>query len=51
MGYRTGSFPAMPTTRTFRIVFVSQNHGASGALTESTDKTVQYSGKKIVVTP
>ena len=51
MGYRTGSFPAMPTTRTFRIVFVSQNHGASGALTESADKTVQYSGKKIVVTP
>lgn len=51
MGYRTGSFPAMPTTRTFRIVFVSQNHRASGALTESADKTVQYSGKKIVVTP
>lgn len=51
IGDRAGSFPGMLATRTFRIVFVSENHGAGGALTESPDKTVQYSGEKIVVTP
>ena len=37
--------------RTFRIVYVGENHGAGGGLTENADKTVEYSGKKISVTP
>jgi alpha-D-xyloside xylohydrolase len=51
IGDRTGTFPGMLERRTFHIVFVSENHGVGGALTENADKTVQYSGKKISVTP
>ena len=51
IGDRSGSFPGMLQSRTFRIVFVTQNHGTGGELTIAPDKTVQYSGKKIVVTP
>ena len=51
IGDRTGTFPGMLEKRTFRVVFVSENHGVGSALTENTDKTVQYSGKKISVTP
>ena len=48
---RSGSFPGMLQSRTFRVVFVTKNHGTAGELTAPADKTVQYSGKKIVVTP
>ena len=51
IGDRTGSFPGMLEKRTFRIVFVGENHGTGGGLTENADKTVQYAGKKISVTP
>jgi alpha-D-xyloside xylohydrolase len=51
IGDRIGSFPGMLEKRTFRVVFVNENHGTGGALTENADKTVQYSGKKISVTP
>jgi hypothetical protein len=37
--------------RTFRIVFVSKNHGVGGGLTEKADKTISYSGQKITVKP
>jgi len=50
IGDRTGSFPGMLENRTFRIVFVSQNHGEGGGLTANADKMVQYSGRKISVT-
>ena len=51
IGDRTGSFPGMLETRTFRIIFVTENHGTGGTLTETADKAVSYSGKKIIVTP
>jgi hypothetical protein len=51
IGDRTGSFPGMLEKRTFRIVFVTENLGSGGNLTENVDKNVQYSGKKVVVTP
>ncbi|MGB7280617.1 MAG: glycoside hydrolase family 31 protein [Candidatus Acidiferrum sp.] len=51
IGDRSGSFPGMLEKRTFRIVFVVENHGGGGGLTENADKTVQYSGKKITVSP
>jgi len=51
IGDRTGTFPGMLENRAFRIVFVSENHGVGGGLTETADKTVKYSGKKRTVTP
>jgi alpha-D-xyloside xylohydrolase len=51
IGNRAGSFPGMLGKRTFRIVFVNANHGTGGGLTENADKTVQYAGKKITLTP
>jgi len=40
----------MLASRTFRIVFVRTNHGIGGDFTENADKTVSYSGSKVVVT-
>ena len=51
IGDRAGSFPGMPESRTFHIVFVHANHGAGGGLTEAPDKTITYSGKTLTVTP
>jgi alpha-D-xyloside xylohydrolase len=50
IGDRSGTFPGMPESRKFQVVFVAQGHGTGGTLTQSPDKTVTYSGKKIVVT-
>jgi alpha-D-xyloside xylohydrolase len=51
IGDRTGSFPGMLESRTFRVVFVRENHGVGSNLTPTPDKTVTYSGKKLIVTP
>jgi alpha-D-xyloside xylohydrolase len=51
IGDRIGSFPGMLQARTFRVVFVSEKHGAAGEITANPDKSVQYSGKKITVVP
>lgn len=51
IGDRSGSFPGMLEKRTFRIIFVRENHGTGGSLTETADKTVLYSGSKLTVTP
>ena len=51
IGDRSGAFPGMPDGRTFRLVFVGERHGVGGELTETADKTVKYSGKKLTVTP
>jgi len=51
IGERTGRFPGMLESRTFRIVFVAEHHGIGGSLTASPDKTVSYSGKSVTVTP
>jgi alpha-D-xyloside xylohydrolase len=51
IGDRSGKFPGMLESRTFRIVFVGENHGVGVASTDQADKTVQYSGKQITVTP
>ena len=44
------SFPGMLQTRTFHVVFAGENHGA-GIAPETPDKTVQYSGEPMTVTP
>jgi alpha-D-xyloside xylohydrolase len=51
IGDRTGTYPGMAEKRTFQIVLVGENHGVGGGLTQKVDKTVLYSGEKIVVTP
>ena len=51
IGERKGTFPGMLKDRTFRVVFVRENHGAGEAVTETADKSVAYSGKAISVTP
>ena len=48
---RKGNFPGMLETRTFRVVFVKENHGAGINPESDADKIVQYSGKRITVTP
>ena len=48
---RQGQFPGMLASRTFRVVFVGENHGVGIAPCDSADKIVQYSGKQITVTP
>jgi alpha-D-xyloside xylohydrolase len=47
---RHGEFPHMSKSRTFHIVFVRANHGVGGGLATA-DKVVEYSGKKVTVTP
>lgn len=51
IGERAGRFPGMLTNRTFHVVFVAENHGLGGELTASPDKTVQYSGHALTVSP
>jgi len=51
IGDRQGQFPGMLASRTFRVVFVGENHGVGVAPADSPDKVVTYSGKQIAVTP
>jgi alpha-D-xyloside xylohydrolase len=43
IGERKGQFPGMLETRTFRVVFVGEGHGAGIGQTAQPDKVVQYS--------
>ncbi len=49
IGKRTGEFPGMLKERTFRVVFVSPNHGAGISIEAQPDATVLYTGKKVKV--
>ncbi len=51
VGDRKGQFPGMLKNRTFRVVFVGENHGAGIGPEERPDKTVEYAGKQTVVAP
>ena len=51
IGDRQGQFRGMLASRTFRVVFVGENHGVGIAPSDTPDKVVNYSGKQIVVTP
>jgi alpha-D-xyloside xylohydrolase len=48
---RQGQFPGMLASRTFRVVFVRENHGVGIGLSDSADKVVEYKGKQITVSP
>lgn len=51
IGERKGKFPGMLEYRTFRVIFVSENHGAGIDVTDRADKTVTYTGQSVSVTP
>lgn len=49
IGKRSGKYPGMMKERTFRVVFVSPNHGVGMAVEDKPDATVHYTGKSLVV--
>jgi alpha-D-xyloside xylohydrolase len=49
IGERKGQFPGMLENRSFRVVFVRENHGVGVDASDEPDKIVQYSGKQINV--
>jgi alpha-D-xyloside xylohydrolase len=49
IGSRRGQFPGMLTTRTFRIVWVSPNHGVGIDNTAQPDKEITYDGTTVTV--
>ena len=51
IGERKGKFPGMLESRTFRIVFVGENHGAGIEPIAEADKTVTYTGQELSVRP
>jgi len=51
IGERKGQFPGTLQSRTFRVVFVGDNHGVGVNPADEADKVVQYSGNQIAVTP
>ena len=51
VGDRKGRFAGMLQDRSFRVVFVRENHGVGVEASEEPDKVVRYSGKEITVKP
>jgi alpha-D-xyloside xylohydrolase len=49
IGAAAGSYPGMPATRTFDVVFVGPNHGAGLDVVATPDRVVTYQGKVVVV--
>jgi alpha-D-xyloside xylohydrolase len=49
IGTRLGRFPGMLTTHTFRIVWVSSNHGVGIANTVQPDEEILYNGTAVTV--
>jgi len=50
IGDRVGEFPGMLKERTFRVVFVDENHGKGIEPSASVDKEVNYASAKVIVT-
>ena len=51
IGDRKGHFPGMLQSRTFHVVFTSENHGVGVNQEGEPDKIGRYEGKQITVTP
>ncbi len=49
IGTRSGSYPGMPASRTFNIVFVGDTHGVGVDVTSPADQSVQYDGSQVKV--
>ncbi|MBI3477108.1 MAG: glycoside hydrolase family 31 protein [Acidobacteria bacterium] len=50
IGERQGQFPGMLTNHTFRVVFVTEAHGAGIAPFATPDRIVSYTGKTLTIT-
>jgi alpha-D-xyloside xylohydrolase len=51
IGKRTGDFEGMLKDRTFKVVFVSPDHGVGRSAEPSADVVVHYSGKRLKINP
>lgn len=51
IGARKGSYPDMPASRTFNIVWVGADHGAGLDVTTTPDQVVKYDGGAVTVSP
>ena len=51
IGDRKGQFPGMLESRSFHVVFVSENHGVGVNPSDEVDKLVPYSGRQVTVNP
>ena len=51
IGGRQGSYPGMPSSRQFKVVFVADGHGAGIGATAKADRAVAYAGKAVTVKP
>jgi len=51
IGERKGQFPGMLESRSFHVVFVSENHGVGVNPADEVDKLVRYSGRQVTVNP
>jgi alpha-D-xyloside xylohydrolase len=49
IGDRAGSYPGMSNSIKFHIVWVTQGHGAGGAVESTPDRTVEYTGSAITI--
>ncbi len=49
IGDRKGQFPGMIQQRSFRVVFVQENHGVGMGPEDRPDRVVQYSGSQIAI--
>jgi alpha-D-xyloside xylohydrolase len=49
IGARQGQFPGIMTSRTFRVVFVSPQHGVGLESTQKVDQEVTFDGTAVTV--
>ena len=49
LGAREGSYPRMAQKRTFRVVLVSEGHGAGAQVAATADREIVYDGKSVSV--
>lgn len=49
IGARKGEFPGMVKNRTFRVVWVSEDHGAGAGTVEKPDAIIRYNGNATTV--
>ena len=49
IGARKGAFPGMLRSKTFRLVFVGDDHGTGIEFTENADRVVTYDGAELTV--
>jgi alpha-D-xyloside xylohydrolase len=50
LGARVGSYPGLPPRRTFRVVLVSEGHGAGAQIAATADREIVYEGQRVNIT-